>query len=374
MLSGPQWRFGPFRLDPENACLWHDAQMVGLKPKTFAVLHCLIAHAGQLVTKEALLAAVWPDIAIGDAVLKVCIGEIRKVLGDTAKTPQFIATVHRRGYRFIAPATAIEPIEPRPPQPTMPMASAFNLPISIQATASLVERESVLAALLTSFKQAGQGERQTVFVTGEPGIGKTAVVEAFLGQAATTPHVYIARGQCVEQFGAGEAYLPVLEALGQLCRRHDGQHLIALLRQQAPTWLVQMPWLLTAADRERLQQELLGATRERMLRELAEALDALTAERFLVLVLEDLHWSDYATLDLLALLARRRMPARLLVVGSYRPVEVIVHAHPLHAVKQDLQLHGHCTELALAPLSQAAVAASFVERFPGHRFPAALAA
>jgi predicted ATPase len=102
------------------------------------------------------------------------------------------------------------------------------------------------------------------------------------------------------------------------------------LRQQAPTWLVQMPWLLTAADREHLHQELQGMTRERMLREFAELIETLTLETPLILVLEDLHWSDHATLDLVALLARRRAPARLLLLGTYRPVELIVQQHPLH--------------------------------------------
>ena len=90
---------------------------------------------------------------------------------------------------------------------------------------------------------------------------------------------------------------------------------MALLRQQAPTWLVQMPWLLTEADRQQWRYELQGTTRERMLREFAEVLETLTAETPLLLVLEDLHWSDYATLDLLALLARRQTPARLLMLG-----------------------------------------------------------
>jgi DNA-binding winged helix-turn-helix (wHTH) protein len=82
MRPDPQWMFGPFRLDPDNACLWHGAQAVTLKPKSFAVLRYLVAHAGQLVTKEALFKTIWSDVAVGDAVLKVCIGEIRKALGD----------------------------------------------------------------------------------------------------------------------------------------------------------------------------------------------------------------------------------------------------------------------------------------------------
>jgi predicted ATPase len=144
-----------------------------------------------------------------------------------------------------------------------------------------------------------------VFVTGEPGIGKTAVVEALAARAAAAMGLMIAWGQCIAHYGAGEAYLPVLEALGRLCRAPGHAHVIARLRQIAPMWLVQMPWLLSATDREALQRELLGATRERMLREMAELLEDLTAQTLLLLVLEDLHWSDTATLDLLAYLARR---------------------------------------------------------------------
>jgi hypothetical protein len=152
-----------------------------------------------------------------------------------------------------------------------------------------------------------------------------------------------------------------------------GARLVGLLQQHAPTWLVQMPWLLTTAHREQLRDELQGVTRERMLREFAEVVDTLTVETPLVLILEDLHWSDYATLDLLALLARRRTPARLLVIGTYRPVEAIVHHHPLRTVVQDLRRHGHATELPLALLSAEAVAAYLAARFPRQQFPVALA-
>jgi predicted ATPase len=100
-----------------------------------------------------------------------------------------------------------------------------------------------------------------------------------------------------------------------------------------------------------------------MLRELAEALELLTAQ--LVLVLEDLHWSDPSTLDLLAVLARRREPARLLCLGTYRSPEVRGRAHPLSALTQELQLHGHSVELPLTLLPEAAIAAHLASRLPG---------
>jgi predicted ATPase len=227
-----------------------------------------------------------------------------------------------------------------------------------------VGREPELARLRKWLKRALNGIRQLVFVTGEAGIGKTTVVDAFVAHLSTKNNVWIGRGQCIDHYGQWEAYLPVLEALGHMCREPAGKNLIDLLAQHAPTWLVQMPALLPTTDLEALQRRTQGATRERMLRELAEAVEVLSAERPLVLFLEDLHWSDVSTLDWLAFVARRREPARLLIIGAYRPVEVIVGDHSLKSVKQELQLHGQCNELPLRFLTEEHVAKYLAVRFP----------
>ncbi len=117
----------------------------------------------------------------------------------------------------------------------------------------------------------------------------------------------------------------------------------------------------------------MGATRDRMLREMAEMLEALTAEVTLVLVLEDLQWSDYSTLELVSLLAQRRERARLLVIGTYRPVAVNIGGHPLKTLKQELQTHQHCGELLLGFLTESVVAEYLAARFPGSSLPPALA-
>ena len=239
--------------------------------------------------------------------------------------------------------------------------------------AHLVGRESALDRLQRGIEAAWRGTRQIVFVTGEPGIGKTGVVEAFLERVAVDPRVWIAHGQCIETYGTPEPYLPVLDAFGRLCREGGGDWLVTLLRKHAPTWLAQMPWLLDTADRDALERDLLGATRERMLREMAEVVEALTAEAPLVLVLEDLHWSDTATVDLVSLLAQRQEPARLLLIGTYRPADVIVSQHPLKDVGLELKARGRCQELALELLGAAAVADYLRERFAGHAFPSELA-
>jgi len=360
-----QIRFDPFRLDPSNARLWRGEHAVALTPKAFAVLAYLLQHPGRLVTKEELLQAVWADSLVTDASLKVCIGEVRKALRDRAQKPRFIETVHRRGYRFIAETSVVD--APGPGEPRRGPASARCAP----RKPDVVGREAELLQLQGWLDSALAGERQVIFVTGGPGSGKTALVDAFLRRVATED-LCIAGGQCFEQFGAGEAYLPVLEALSQLC--HDPCHgrLVPVLGRHAPTWLARIPWLHSAAGQQSIPTQAAAVSPERMLREMAEALEALTVQTPLVLVLEDLHWSDYSTLDLVSALARRRQPARLLVIGTYRPVDVILSGHPLKAVKQELEVHRHCAELPLPFLTDAAVAAYLALRFPGSPLPPTL--
>jgi predicted ATPase/DNA-binding winged helix-turn-helix (wHTH) protein len=375
MLPPCSWSFPPFRLDPVTGSLWRDEQLVPLPPKPFAVLACLVEYAGQVVTKEALLDAVWPETAVTEGVLKGCIRQLRRVLGETTGTPQYIATVHRRGYRFVAPVMLVPALAEAsmsasssvPPGAILPLPShAGSLPL-------LVGRETELTHLHQWWAQARQGTRQVVCVTGEAGIGKTTLVDAFVAQVGATASVWISRGQCIEQHGPGEPYLPLLEAIGRLGRGPDGPRLVALLQQYAPSWLVHLPALVPEGEVEALWRRAGGATRERMLRELAEAVEALTAEQPLVLVLEDLHWSDVSTLDWLAYVARRREAARLLIVGTYRPVDAIVQGHPVHTVTQELQRQGHGTELMLGYLSDTGVAAYLAQRFGGTPLPAVLA-
>ena len=142
-----------------------------------------------------------------------------------------------------------------------------------------------------------------------------------------------------------------------------------MLLDRAPTWALQMLSVARPHMREKLRQQVLGATRERMLRELVEALDALAALQPVVLVLEDLHWSDHSTVDLLAPVARRREPARLLVIGTYRPADARTRAHPIHTTAQELRLRGLASEVALASFRETDVEAYLRSRLNGHELP-----
>jgi predicted ATPase len=166
-------------------------------------------------------------------------------------------------------------------------------------------------------------------------------------------------------FGAGEAYAPVLEALGRLGHEGSGHSLIRVLERCAPMWLVQLPALVKPDDLERLQQQVLGATRDRMVRELNDALERLTAKHTLVLVLEDLHWSDVATVDLLISIAQRPEPARLLIVGTYRPAESVVNAPDFRTMVHELEGAGLCEHFALELLTPGNVATYVSARIGG---------
>jgi predicted ATPase/DNA-binding winged helix-turn-helix (wHTH) protein len=334
-------RFGSFRLDTANQCLWHGEARVALTPKAFGVLRYLVEHAGRLVTQDELLEALWPAIYVNPGVLRKYILEIRRVLGDRLDTPVFIETLPKRGYQFVASV--------------IDESAAGTL--SAAGTKRIVGREPALVELGGYLSKARRNERQVVFITGEAGIGKTALADEFLRRAQVdAPGVRIARGQCVEGYGGKEPYYAVLDALGQLCQGSEGESVVQILSTQAPTWLVQFPALVKREQREMLQREILGATRERMLREIGEALETIASEKPLLLVLDDLQWADPSTVDLISALARRRVPGNLVLIGMSRPVRLTLAEHPLETVKPDLLVHQLCHEVALQPLEEVEVA------------------
>jgi predicted ATPase/DNA-binding winged helix-turn-helix (wHTH) protein len=367
--------FGSFRLDLTNECLWHEARAIALRPKAFAVLRLLIEHRGLLVTKQEVLDRVWPGTFVGDAVLKDNIRQLREALKDDARFPTYIETAHRRGYRFIG--KIIEPgqcnvlgtsVHEAIPEPAPNVASSGPF----ATTTGVLGRDAELGRLRGWLDQALMGERQTVFVTGEAGIGKTTVVEAFVEQVCHSKEILVVRGQCLEHHGSGEAYLPLLDGFCRLCRSRGGPDVLGCLRRQAPTWHAQMPALVQPAQDDSPKSPAAGATRERMLREMADLIETLTAVSPMLVVLEDLHWSDHATLDLISYLGRRRDSARLMLIGTYRPVDVILSDHPLKRVKRELQAHRLCHELALDYLTEQTIGEYLAARFPNHDLPSRL--
>lgn len=345
--------FLDFVLDPANARLRQGDRIVPLRPKVFAVLTYLAERSGQLVTKDELLDAVWPGTAVGEGVLSSGVRDLRRILGDDPRAPHIIETAHRLGYRFIAAVTtspAASTLSSSTPGPSSePVAHGAA---GEQARMTLIGRGAELAALDDWLARVQAGERQVGFILGEPGIGKTTLVEAFLARVQTsgspTASPLIARGQCLQHYGDSESYMPLLEAFGRLCRTEAGPPLIELFRRHAPSWLTQLPGLLEPNEAEALQSHLRSSTRERMLREMASLVEELSQP--LILVLEDLHWSDYATVDLIARLAYGHGGSPLLLIGTVRPVDVAMANHPLKSVREDLRARGACRDLWMRPL------------------------
>src|SRR5580692_12362312 len=359
--------FLPFRIDTANQCLWRcgDAgqeERILLTPKAFAVLAYLVEHAGCLVTPDELLEAVWSGRVIEPQAVRKHILEVRAALGDRPKNSLFIETLAKRGYRFIAEVSETT-------------ASSSPVVSGGPAQSSLVGRGAALGMLHEAWQRALSGERQIVLITGEPGIGKTALAEEFQRRVAVGERsVRIVHGQCTEGYGSREAYGPMLDALGQLCRGPQAEPIIQILFTEAPTWLAQLPTLLTREHRATLQREILGATRERMVREIGDALDSITAETALLLLFEDLHWADDSTVDLISALARRRTPAKLMLLATCRPLHAEPAGHSLKGLIPDLLVRRLSREIALIPLSQADVEEYLAVQSPASHPPPGLSA
>jgi DNA-binding winged helix-turn-helix (wHTH) protein/tetratricopeptide (TPR) repeat protein len=350
--------FEPFRLDAVNHCLWRADERVFLTPKAFDVLRYLVDHSHRLVSQAEILEALWPETYVNPEGVRKYVQEIRKALGDRPDKPAFIETLPKRGYQFVAQVADER--------------SAASLAATTEAHELMVGRGAALAQLNEFLKKGLQGRRQVIFVTGEAGIGKTTLVDAFQQQAVHPP-LLLARGQCIEGFGETEAYYPLLEAVGSLVSRARDGVLAETLTKRAPTWLAQFPSLVKAEQRDELQREILGSTRGRVVREICEALEALSAQTPLIVILEDLHWVDPSTLDVISALARRREPAKLLLIGTYRPVDVVLSESPLKALKQDLLVRHLCHEIAIERLEESDVEEYLAKEYADNCFPPGLA-
>lgn len=349
--------FPPFRLDLDSERLWRHDEELHLRRKPFAILRYLVQNPQRLVTHGEIVESVWGKIAMSESLLRTHVRDLRQVLGAG-----IVETVVGRGYRFTANLNHVAADYAR---------DGVDDGEHLEGR-FLVGRDDELDSLRAALSTVSERRRTAVFVTGEAGIGKTTLVDHFLDLTSARMPILVGRGACIEHHGSGQAYLPALDMVGALCRGRGGERATDILSKYAPTWLSQLPGIVRSDRLETLQRRAAGATRARMLRELAEALEALSVDVPVVLVFEDMHWIDASTAELLAILCRRREPARFLVVGTYRPAEM-VQGHPLSRVVGELVAHRLASAVELYDFDGDDLDGYLAKRFRGHRFSAELA-
>jgi len=331
--------FGPFRLSPSSYSLSRRVpgqadQLVELRPKAFDVLCYLVENGGRTITADEFLSKLWPETYVQPEVLKGHVLAVRTALDDRNTPSRFIETVRGRGYRFIADTRRTwEDGSPR----------AMGNP-----SLSCVGREHIRDLLGGHLTQACAGSAQVAFVAGEAGIGKTTLTEAFLREAVVRGAT-IVTGRCLPGSGETDAYYPILEILTALGAGPIGNTLRSILGQHAPAWLLQLPGLVPTGF-SHAQQSVLDATPHRMGRELCDALSVLARCRPVVILIEDIHWADQATLDLIQTLSNRKLSTKLLIVATFRTMGDGGAGHAANMMAQRLALYGLAGLLRLDPL------------------------
>ncbi len=359
--------FGPFVIDLENHLLLRGKQHVEVRRKVWEVLCYLAVRPGALVLRDELIDGCWDGAAVTPQVLTNVIRELRVALRDDARNPKWVQTVHTEGYRFIGQIRrnvggAADPVQP----------------LALRGESSerliFVGRDKELRGLGASWQRTLRGERQLVFIVGDAGIGKSTLVEHFVASLGVEG-IRLATGHCLEQHGASEPYLPFLEAIDRLTagRTQVDASALAALRAYAPTWFVQLPWLSDSAERAKMERSVLGTTPARMLREGRAFFEALADRTPMLLVIEDLHWADASTLDLLTALAERTEATSLMVIATLRSGDAALSTNPIMPQLAALKRRRRAIEIELSPLDRPSVESYLGVRLPKSQWPSTLA-
>jgi tetratricopeptide (TPR) repeat protein len=283
-------------------------------------------------------------------------------------------------HRMIAKDPALRPTASEVEQALSALAAGDSQTPPFQSSPAVAERRTVgredeRARLRRAYEGARDGRGRFVTVLGEPGIGKTILVEDFLAELAQLPErPLVVRGRCSERLAGAEAYLPLLEALDSLLHQSSWSSAPSLIKTVAPTWYVQVAHAESSRDSvARVREDAPAVSQERMKRELGALLLEASQLRPFVLFLDDLHWADVSTIDVLNYLAGRFGRMRLLVLATYRPADMTLAQHPFLAIRDELGAHGVLEEIPLGFLDRGDVERYLAVMFPQHRFPASLA-
>ena len=331
--------FADCELDEARFELRRHGSVVRVEPKTFDVLAYLVRSADRVVSKDELLEAVWPGQSVSESVLPKCVAAARRAVGDTRTRPAVIQTVHGRGYRFVAPV-----------QSRTAAATAKGAAGAVQSVAPFVGHAHAMERLHHALESALAGHGRVVLLVGEPGIGKTRTAEELAAEARRRGALALV-GRAYEGEGA-PAFWPWVQILRACAAQRPAPR--AGPRDTDARELAELMHVLdgragagsgtSAADAEH--------ARFRLFDSVAAALERLAQRDALVLVVDDLHWADEASLRLLGFLARDIGEARVLIVATYRDVE-LRRGHPLGDLLGTLAREPLCERVPLRGFGRA---------------------
>jgi DNA-binding winged helix-turn-helix (wHTH) protein/tetratricopeptide (TPR) repeat protein len=347
-----EFKIGDFTIKPRILMISRSDVDVHVEPKTMDLLVYLAHNAGDLVEKDHLLSEVWADYFVTEDVLSNTVWKLRQAFHDDPRKPRYIETIYKKGYRIVAPVHFPER-----------MRSEIRL-------SPAVGHESEHSELQKCYDAVESGSTILVCISGEAGIGKTTFVENFL-HLHFHHNCFIGRGKCSEHLAAGAAYLPVIEALDNLTLSSPDSDLARLLKQTAPSWHL---WVYpNTEDATPVAVAGAGAAPELMKRELTEFMSNLSERHPVLLFLDDAHWSDASSIDLLIYLLDHCSSSRVMVLMTYRPEILMAADHPLINLTLRLKAQGVCREIPLPLLKGEDVSAYIDLTFPNHCFPAGFA-
>jgi DNA-binding winged helix-turn-helix (wHTH) protein/predicted ATPase len=280
--------FEDFELDEDLFELRRGGERVALRPQALDVLLYLVRHRERVVTKDELRVQIWSGATVSDTALPQAIVAVRRALGDEGDDPRLIRTIRARGYRFVGEPSVLERGGPRPRESQPPVSSSL-------ATLPFVGREKLLETTRGFVTRAAKGEGGVVLVSGPVGSGKTrALLE--IGTLARQMGATLATGRCYDDEGV-PALWPWISVFRALATTHPAQSARVL------------DALATGGPND---------ARFTTFDVVTSALVNVAAATPLVVVLDDLHWADPASLLLAKLVAQSFHGVRALLVASHR--------------------------------------------------------
>ena len=238
-----------------------------------------------------------------------------------------------------------------------------------------VGRNDDLAQLNERALQVVSGAGMIVGIAGDAGMGKTVLIETFLdGIEVGGMPITVAKGQCSERLAGSEAYLPLFDVMEHLLAKDGDGSVNSIMRKMAPWWYVHVAALSPDdPDNQGILEMAQRTSQEQIKRELTSFLKAVSDNRLVVVVIEDLHWADVSSVDMIAYLGARFDAMNLLILTTYRPVEMQLNKHPFLQIKSELTAKKRCHEIELEYLDKTAIDEYLSLEYPGHTFPEGLA-